>query len=322
MARQDIQRSVVVGVDGSESALRAVRWGAAEAARRQAPLRLVIAFGWTLENVAARPGLEGSYRDTLLSRAQGQLVNAVEAARHEGRGIEVGSELVVGSPIQVLGAEARHAQLVVIGDRGLTRLEGLLVGSVAIGLAAHASCPVVVVRGDEREPSDTASLPVLVGVDGSASSDAAIGFAIEAAAARSAPLAALHTWSDVVFDLDNAAVPPNRDVLEAEERQALADQVGVWADKFPDVVVELLVEHDQPARSLLEHSSRAQLVVVGSRGHGRVEGMVLGSVSNAVVHRAPCPVAVVHPGAQTEEQLSHSWSTDRWSSEWPARSAP
>jgi nucleotide-binding universal stress UspA family protein len=286
---------VVVVVDGSERALRAVRWGAAEAARRQAPLRLVIAFSWTLEHVAARPRLERSYRDTLLSRARGQLVSAVEAARQEGRGIEVRSELVVGSPIQVLGAEAREAQLVVIDDRCLARLEGLLVGSVAIGMAAHASCPVVVVRGDGREPSDTASLPVLVGVDGSASSDAAIGFAIEAAAARSAPLAALHTWSDVVFDVDAAAVPPNRDVLEADERQALADQVGVWADKFPDVEVEMLVNCDQPTRSLLEHSSRAQLVVVGSRGHGQVAGMVLGSVSNALVHRASCPVAIVRP---------------------------
>jgi nucleotide-binding universal stress UspA family protein len=295
MARQDIQRSVVVGVDGSESALRAVRWGAAEAARRQSPLRLVIAFSWTLEHVAARPRLERSYRDTLLSRARGQLVSAVETARQEGRGIEIGSELVVGSPIQVLGAEARHAQLVVIGDRGLTRLEGLLVGSVAIGLAAHASCPVVVVRGDEREPSDTAPLPVLVGVDGSATSDAAIGFAIEAAAARSVPLVALHTWSDMLFDPAMAVVMPSWDVLEAEERQALADQVGVWAQKFPDVVVELLVRRDQPAHNLLEQSSRAQLVVVGSRGHGQVAGMVLGSVSNALVHRASCPVAIVRP---------------------------
>ena len=295
MGTQDIQRSVVVGVDGSGSALRAVRWGAAEAARRQVPLRLVIAFGWKLEHVAARPGLEGSYRDTLLSRAQGQLVSAVEAARHEGLGIDIRSELVVGSPIQVLDAEARHAQLVVIGDRGLTRLEGLLVGSVAIGLAAHASCPVVVVRGDEREPSDTTTSPVLVGVDGSATSDAAIGFAIEAAAARSVPLVALHTWSDMLFDPAMAAVMPSWDVIEAEERKVLADQVGVWAEKFPDVVIELQVTRDQPAHSLLERSSRAQLVVVGSRGHGQIVGMALGSVSNALVHRAQCPVIVVRP---------------------------
>jgi len=167
---QNIRRTVVVGVDGSDSALRAVRWGVAEAGRRQAPLRLVIAFGWTVHHVPARPGIEGSYRDTLLARAREQLAEAGRVAESEGAGIEIELQLVVGSPIQVLAAEAERAQLLVIGDRGLTSVEGLLVGSVAIGMAAHASCPVVVVRGDERDPSEAASLPVLVGVDGSSAS--------------------------------------------------------------------------------------------------------------------------------------------------------
>lgn len=297
MDTQNARPTVVVGVDGSESALRAVRWGAAEAARRRVPLRLVIAFGWKVNHVPARPGVEGSYRDTLLERARLQLVTAGEVARRAGPGIEIEQQLVDGSPMQVLGAESRHAQLVVIGDRGLTRLEGLLVGSVAVGLAAHASCPVVVVRGDEREPSQTAALPVLVGVDGSATSDAAIGFAIEAAAARTVPLVAVHTWSDAVFDPAMSAVLIDWDVVEAEERRVLAEHVGVWAEKFPEVPVELVVTRDRPAHSLLERADRAQLVVVGCRGHGQVAGMLLGSISNALVHRSPCPVAVVRPEA-------------------------
>jgi len=292
---QNIRRTVVVGVDGSECALRAVRWGAAEAGRRQVPLRLVIAFGWMVDHVAARPDLEGRYRDTLLARARAKLVAAGEVARGEDLGIEVQEQLIVGSPIPVLGAEARHAQLVVIGDRGLSQVEGLLVGSVAIALSAHASCPVVVVRGDEREPSDTASLPVLVGVDGSPTSDAAIGFAFEAAAARKVSLVAVHTWSDMVFDRSLLAVEVNWDVVEAEERRVLSEQVGGWTDKFPDTSVELLVTRDQPAHSLLAQAARAQLVVVGSRGHGQFVGMILGSVSNALLHRSPCPVAVVRP---------------------------
>ena len=151
------------------------------------------------------------------------------------------TQLIVGSPIQVLAAEAERAQLLVIGDRGLSRVEGLLVGSVAIALAAHAACPVVVVRGDERDPSDAASLPVLVGVDGSPTSDAAIGFAFEAAAARKVPLVAVHTWSDMVFDRRSLAVEVNWDAVESEERRVLSERVGGWADKFPDVPVELLV---------------------------------------------------------------------------------
>jgi nucleotide-binding universal stress UspA family protein len=76
----------------------------------------------------------------------------------------------------------------------------------------------------------------------------------------------------------------------------LSERVGRWADKFPEVAVELLVTRDQPARSLLEQAARAQLVVVGSRGHDQFVGMILGSVSNAMLHRSPCPVAVVRPG--------------------------
>jgi nucleotide-binding universal stress UspA family protein len=300
MDAQNARRTVVVGVDGSESALRAVRWGAAEAARRQAPLRLVTASGRMGPGIPAQLGLKGSYRDILLGHARGELVDASEVAQGEGFAIEVQTELVVGSPIQVLTAEADHAQLVMIGDRGLTQLEGLLVGSVAIGLSAHASCPVVVVRGDERDPSETASLPVVVGVDGSVTSDAATGFAMEAAAARSVPLVAVHTWSDMVCDPAMAAVMVDWDAVESGERQVLSERVGVWAEKFPGVPVELLVTRDQPAHSLLAQAARAQLLVVGSRGHGQLAAMVLGSVSNAVLHRAPCPVAIIRP--ETSQQ--------------------
>jgi nucleotide-binding universal stress UspA family protein len=293
MDTQHIRRTVVVGVDGSTSALRAVRWGAAEAARRQEALRLVTAFGWVVHHLPARPGIEDSYRDTLLARAREHLAEAGRVAEREGAGIEIETQLIEGSPIQVLGSEAGRAQLLVLGDRGLTRVEGLLVGSVTIGLATHAACPVVVVRGDERDPSEAASLPVLVGVDGSSTSDAAIGFAIEAAAARGVSLVALHTWSDMMFDPSLAGVVADWDVVERAERRALSEQVGGWAEKFPDTSVALLVRRDQPAHSLLAEAARAQLVVVGCRGHGQFVGMVLGSVSNALMHRAPCPVAVV-----------------------------
>jgi nucleotide-binding universal stress UspA family protein len=294
MDAQDSTRPVVVGVDGSDSALRAVRWGAAEAERLHAPLRLVSAFGGRA-HPPVHPGLEGSYRDAQLGQARRRLAEAAEVARGEGLGIEVAAELVEGSPIKVLSGEADRAQLLVIGDRGLSRLKGLLVGSVAIGLAVHASCPLVVVRGDEREPAEMASLPVVVGVDGSATSDAALGFAMEAAASRSVPLVAVHTWSDMVSDPAMAAVMIDWDTVEAEERKVLSERVGAWTEKFPGVPVELLVVRDQPAQSLLEQASRGQLLVVGSRGHGQVMGLVLDSVGNALLHGAPCPVAIVRP---------------------------
>ncbi len=133
MDAQHIGRTVVVGVDGSDSALRAVRWGAAEAGRRQAPLRLVFAFPWS-DDVVFGPGSEAHYRDTLLENAHSHLGHAVAAAEQEQPGLDVSQQLVVGNPIDVLGAEAERAHLMVLGDRGLSRVEGLLAGSVSYAL--------------------------------------------------------------------------------------------------------------------------------------------------------------------------------------------
>lgn len=284
----DVQhlRSVVVGVDGSEPGLRATRWGAAEASRRQVPLRLVIAFAWPLDAVG-RPGRD--HREVLLERSRAHVASAASIVQQEFPGLVIEQQLVVGTPIAVLCAESRGAQLVVIGDRGLSRIEGLLVGSVAVALAVHASSPVVVVRGAEQERG----LPVLVGVDGSGNSEAAIAFAFEAAAARGVALVAVHTWSDFVFDPSMSAVPTGWTAMAEAAEELLAERIVGWADKFPDVTVERVVSWDRPAHSLLERATRSQLVVVGSRGRGEFAGTVLGSVSNAMLHRSPCPVAVV-----------------------------
>lgn len=289
-----VRRTVVVGVDGSENALRAVRWGAAEAGRRRVPLRLVIAFGWTVEHGVVRPGRDERYRDMLLDRDRGQLAEAAAVAVTEVPGLVVEQQLVVGYPIAVLGAEADHAQLVVIGDRGLSRIDGLLVGSVAGALTGRASCPVVVVRRVEWHPSEMASLPVLVGVDRSATCDAAIDFAFDAAAARRVSLVALHAWSD--WRIDPVIAPLLEwDAIEADGQRLLSERLAGWAQKYPDVVVERVLTRDRPVHGLLERAVRAQLLVIGSRGRGEFPGLILGSVSNALLHRAPCPVAIVRP---------------------------
>jgi nucleotide-binding universal stress UspA family protein len=295
MDAQHNRRTVVVGVDGSDHALRAVRWGAAEAGRRGVPLRLVIAFAWVSDTAAGHRGHGERYREILLGIARGKLADAAVVAEMATPGGEVEQQLIVGSPIVVLADEARRAQVLVVGDRGLSRIEGLLAGSVAVALAAHAPCPVVVVRGADKEPAATA--PVVVGVDGSTGSDAAIAFAFEAASARHTGLVAVHSWLDMVFEPEIAAMLSDRDAIETAERQLLSDRLAGWSEKYPDVIAEQLAIRGSPARSLLEQAAAAQLVVVGSRGHGDFTGWVLGSVSNALLHRSPCPVAVVRSDA-------------------------
>ena len=283
-------RALLVGVDGSPSAMLAVRWAAAEAARREAPLRLVFAFAWPHHALRRRGGQEQMHRDVLLTAAREQLGVAAAAALRDEPGVDVQQQLIVGSPIPVLAEEAGRAQLLVLGDRGLGRVAGLLVGSVAGALAPHGPCPVIVVRGHE---APSASLPVVVGVDGN--SDAAIAFAFEAAAARRVSVVAVHSWWQPVFEPEMAAVLFDRRAIQAEEERLLAQRLAGWAEKYSGVFVERHVIADSPAVGLLEQARAAQLVVVGSRGRGEFASTVLGSVGNVLLHRSPCPVAMVRP---------------------------
>ena len=289
----EMSRCIVVGVDGSDSALRAVRWAADEAARRRAPLRLVTAFGWTDDVTVGQPGLGTRYRDILLDQSRRALAAAVDTARGRQPELALSHELRIGYPIGTLADEARRAQLLVVGDRGLNRVEGLLVGSVGVALASHAACAVVVVRGPEL---DDPTRPIVVGIDGSPVSEAAIGFAFQAAAERGAPLVAVHTWWDTFLD-PGLTTQLFRDEDQVYEQEQLAERLAGWSEKYPQVKVTRTVARDRAVHLLLEQSHGAQLVVVGSHGHGELAGLVLGSVSNALVHKAGCPVAIVRPNS-------------------------
>jgi nucleotide-binding universal stress UspA family protein len=280
-------RPVVVGVDGSASAYRAVEWAAAEAHRRGVGLRLVRAFSWT---TADHPtGWVARYRDEMLDVSRRQVARAVRVAADTRSDVEAEFHVEIGAPIEVLSAEARRAQLLVLGDRGLGEVAGLVLGSVAVSLAARGACPVVVVRG-ERSGADG---PVVVGVDGSPVSEAALAFAFDAAAARGVDLVAVHAWSPTAIDEELASFV---EWDASAESAVLAERLAGWGQKYPQVAVRRTVVRDGAVRALVTASAGAQLVVVGSRGRGNAAGLLLGSVSHGVLHGAHCPVAVVRPG--------------------------
>lgn len=289
---QPRQAAIVVGIDGSEQALGAVRWGAAEGERSRTPLRLVIAFDLLVGDPRSNLPNEDRYRRVMLDRARHHLAAAAVAAAQQERGIAVEQDVVAGHPIPVLGRESGQARMVVIGDRGLGRVEGLMVGSVAVGLAVRAHCPVVVVRGTPPEAG-----PVVVGVAGVGTDEAALAFAFDAAAARHVPLVAVHAWSDPMAEPLNRSADDLRRIGSIEGRRT-AERLAGWALKYPGVVVEQVVAEGPAGRVLLDHAAHAQLLVVGSRGRGQLAGLLLGSVSHAVLHRAPCPVAVVRPDTE------------------------
>ena len=288
-------RPVVVGVDGSGSAYQAVEWAAAEAARRGVALRLVSAFSWTTSDHPVRhDGRVAQYRDQLLEAARHRLSRAARIAEDTSPGIETAPQVEIGAPIEVLGSEARRAQLLVLGDRGLGGVTGLVLGSVAVALAARGACPVVIVRGETRNTDG----PVVVGTDGSPVSETALGFAFDAAAVRGAELVALHAWSPTAVD---KALEPmmDWDAVADEEDAVLAERLSGWGQKYPQITVRRSVVRDGAARALVDASRGAQLVVVGSRGRGNAAGLLLGSVSHGVLHAAQSPVAIVRPGTDS-----------------------
>ncbi|MFG1900371.1 universal stress protein [Micromonospora carbonacea] len=281
---------VVVGVDGSDSALHAVRVATREAEARRRPLRVVHAFIWPLLGTPLGPAPGGPPDAGLRNYAEQVVADAVAEARKVSTEVDVTGELVDGSPVPVLLRESRDAALVVLGSRGLGGFGQLLVGSAAIGVSARADCPVLVVRGEAR-----ADGPVVVGVDGSALSDEAIGFAFEGAARRDTDLVVVHAWLFPTPAAPGAVLPLayDLDAIAEEEERVLAESVAGWSQRYPEVTVHRRLVRGTPARVLVEASRTAQLTVVGAHGRGAWGGLLLGSVSHAVLHHAASPLAIV-----------------------------
>ncbi|MEU0217785.1 universal stress protein [Streptomyces sp. NPDC006265] len=281
---------VIAGVDGSASSLEAVEVAAREAQLRGVPLRIVHALG---HRPADRPFWSPADRG-LEPMIQGVLACAEERARTIAPGVAITRSVVAGEAVQVLEIESRSASLAVVGSRGLSGFSGLLLGSTAVHLAGHGHCPLMVVRG-RPDPAG----PVVLAVDGSEAGAGAVEFAFTEAARRKAPLVAVHvwnTWSERAYegpgDPLNATVADAEQLREAEQH-LLDESVAAWQEKFPEVVVERSLVRSRVRPALISASGGAQLVVVGARGRGGFTGLLLGSVSQALLHHAHCPVTVV-----------------------------
>ncbi|MEU4474354.1 universal stress protein [Micromonospora sp. NPDC023888] len=273
---------ILVGYDGSTDASMAVQWALEEARHSGQPVRLAYVFEWLTVAGWVGPGVApGVWPDETARRQVEDLVRkatADAAATHPG--LTITGEVYDGPPALVLQERSAKAGMLVLGSRGHGGFGGLLAGSTAVSVAAHAHCPVVVVRdGTAGGPDD----PVAVGVDGSEPSLVALGFAAERAARRQVPLRVLHAWTPGPGGA--AGVP--------DERAAVEQSLEPWRRTFPELSMTVDVIPGSPAAMLIEASRSAQSVVVGSRGRGGLAGMLLGSVSQQVIQHAGCPVAVV-----------------------------
>jgi nucleotide-binding universal stress UspA family protein len=290
-------RPVVAGVDGSPASLAAADWAAREALRRQVQLRLVHAYVQPAFATFDYPALEAGCEVPLRHAAQ-VLADAADRIRREYPGVRVQTVLVARNPAGVLVDESRDACLVVVGARGEGGFAGLSAGSVSTQVAMHAYGPVVVVSPSDGLNENGVVRPVVVGLDGSAQSTAALGFAFDTASTRGAALVAIYAWQALPTANLGPVTPWHYDPVEArtEARRLLMEQLAGWSDKYPQVPVEPRpVFSLNPAETLVEASRTAGLVVVGCRGRGGFVGLLLGSTSRTLVHHAHCTIAVVHP---------------------------
>lgn len=283
---------IVVGYDGSPSSLSAVRWAAAEAVREHAPLRIAESFELF---VVTRPSPGNVVPLEALRIARQKGLDAIaETVRLEHHGLTVETYLGTGPAAAELLETAEQARLIVLGSRGLGGWGGLLIGSVAVQVATHAHCPVVVLPHDLR-PRARDGRKVVVGVDGSKSSAKAIDFAFDQADLLNARVVALHTWtSPFLTYADGASMLQFDDhKIEEESRVLVAEAVAGAAADHPDVIWTTELISGSAAQALSRASETADLLVVGSRGHGGFTGLLLGSVSQSVLHHAHSPIAIV-----------------------------
>ena len=291
MTTEIVRPGIVVGTDGSPAAKVAVRWAARDAAMRNVPLTVVHVASGLLAQWSQMPvpkGL-GEWQQRQGRQFLDDAIGIVaEEAIAGARPSQVKTEIYYSATIPTLVDISKDADMIVVGTRGIGALGGLL-GSVSTGLAHYAHCPVAVIREQEPRMSQLAQAPVLVGIDGSPVSEVATAVAFDEASRRRVDLIALHAWSDT-----GMADFPGIDwsAMESSEDALLAERLAGWQERYPDVRIQRLVVCDRPARQIIEHAQSVQLVVVGSHGRGGFAGMLLGSVSTAVIQSVHTPVIV------------------------------
>ncbi|WP_262704303.1 MULTISPECIES: universal stress protein [Streptomyces] len=286
-------RPVVVGLDGSPESFTAANWAAREAQRRGLPLHLVHAWLWQAGDLPAADS-----EDTVRHWAQRILHDGEKELSGRYPGLPLTAEQVPTTAVTALLERAEGAEMLVLGSRGLSALAGFLLGSVGQRVLAQATCPVVMVRANERSAAERPGDEVVVALQNLTEAPGPLlDFAFAAASARGATLRAVHVCklpaSDYGYGLAAGPVGYLDGDLEGRVNRELEKALEPWRTKYPRVTVERTIDLAFVAGAVLRATAGAGLLVVGRRTHRSVPGTHIGPVTHAVLHHSTVPVAVV-----------------------------
>jgi len=263
-------RPIVVGIDGSDAAINAAIWAAPEAHSRDIPLHLIHVIG---EQQAGAPpgeiGLDTQYGETALRGASA----AVHAM---GQPVKIETDIVSGSPADVLIDESSHAAMVCVGSVGIGALARKLLGSTAEAVARKSSCPAAIIRTDRESATRKDSDWIAMVVDDAPDNDAVVEHGFRQARLRNAPILALGVW------------PWGFGEIPYEQ---LNHRLGQWVSRYPDVHVQPAAARRGAAVFLTSTQEPVQLAVLGSAEADHV-ARIVGPISTHFGH-AGCSVLVV-----------------------------
>jgi len=301
MNTQERPPAVIVGVDGSPHAQAALLWAADDAARRGVQLRIVHGMGMPLIMAAYAPPERYTASEEVREAGHRMLAESAASVAETHPELSVAVVLAPENAPAVLLNEARNNDVIAVGSRGLGSVRALVHGSVSVRTSSEAPCPVVVVPEGEGPREHRGR--IVVGVDGSDSSRRALRFALAEARSTDSSVVVVNSW-EVPLPADAASLAADSRTLHEEvfERQSEEIVAGVLAEVADEHTEELDISavrmQAAPVTALLDAGEEADLLVVGSRGRGGAAGLVMGSVSQGVLHRARIPVAVLPPHAE------------------------
>lgn len=286
-------QDIVAGIDGSEASTAAARWAASVA--NAVNSRLILAHALPQEGPIYSPAavmLQSQFLSQIREDGEAIVDAAATVISAEFPELTIESEIAPGPASTHILKSSGTARLIVMGSTGSGALRSRLLGSTALKVANHATCPVTVWRGSAENPGPD-QRPVIVGVDGSALSKKAVEYAFRYADQFDAPLIAVHTWQgSSTFREGGAGILIDWEAVEQEESALLAENLAGMADQYPDVPVTRISEPGAAAPVMLKYADDAQLIVVGSHGRSAMAGAVMGSTSQNLLHHAPGPVMI------------------------------